>query len=108
MEDGKTCVQVNLPDTAEHYESGNGEGCWADLEGAAREAYEHDACGGRYEAVLRNDSIYYPGLACGTVVPIEMRGANRPVVPYAWLVENYAYDPALKNRIIAVLLGESG
>lgn len=42
-----------------------------------------------YTAILDNDSVYYPELVHGTEMPIEMRGENRPVVPYSWLVKNY-------------------
>ena len=88
-------VKINLPDSRESYESGNGEGCWAIIEGAAATAYEEDGRydpetgAGLYKAILDNDSWYYPGLVHGTEVPIEMRGPSRPVVPIAWLADNY-------------------
>lgn len=79
-------IKVNLPADAESYERGNGEGCWAVINGDAVMAYEDDGLGS-YTATLENDSIYYPGLGVGDVVPIEMRGEYRPVVPYGWLQE---------------------
>lgn len=83
-------VKVNLPDSQESYEHGNGEGCFARLIGAeACEAYWADAESGDYQALLDNDSWYYPGLKHGTTVPVEMRGRNRPVVPLKWLQDNY-------------------
>lgn len=82
-------IKVNLPSNKECYEYGNGEGCWAECDADVQLAYDNDEDGTHYECVLANDSLYYPGLLCGTTVPIEMRGSNRPVVPYEWLVEHY-------------------
>lgn len=79
-------VKVNLPADRQGYERGNGEGCWAVIKGDAVMAYEGDELG-NYTATLENDSVYYPGLGVGDVVPIEMRGEFRPVVPYEWLQE---------------------
>ena len=78
-------IKVNVPDTHEHYISGNGEGCWAECDKAAQAAYDNDESGTVYNVFLANDSIYYPGLMCGAIVPIEMRGEYRPVVPFEWL-----------------------
>ena len=33
--------------------------------------------------------MYYKGLLSETILPIETRGDNRPVVPYEYLNENY-------------------
>lgn len=82
-------IKINLPSNEESYKSGNGEGCWALVEEDTYKAYELDETGDGYKAILDNDSFYYPGLMAGIEIPIEMRGTNRPVVPYNWLVEHY-------------------
>lgn len=79
-------IKVNLPEDFEDYESGNGEGCWAQIDGEAIEAYENDERG-NYTATLDNDS-YSWNVKHGTQVPIELRGEYRPVVPIAWLRAN--------------------
>lgn len=75
-------IQVNIPLTEQEYLSGNGEGVWLEVDEKTRQAYDRDAVGGGYSGILSNDSIYYPGLKCGMVLPFEMRGQNRPVVEY--------------------------
>ena len=82
-------IKVNLPNNEANYLSGNGEGCFALVDEKTKIDYDNDKKGKGYTAILDNDSIYYPGLMAGTEIPIEMRGKNRPVVPYQWLVENY-------------------
>lgn len=82
-------IKVNLPGNEEAYKNGNGEGVWVLVEENIKKAYDTDESGTTYEGVLDNDSIYYPGLIHGTIIPFEMRGQNRPVTPYEWLIKNY-------------------
>lgn len=86
---GKSYLKANLPASQEEYDSGNGEGCWFIAEADAKQAYDQDAETGVYRCILDNDSDYYPGLNHGEVLPVEMRGTNRPVVPYSYLAEHY-------------------
>lgn len=86
---GKSYLKANIPASQEEYDSGNGEGCWFIAEADAKRAYDQDAETGVYRCILDNDSDYYPGLNHGEVLPVEMRGTNRPVVPYSYLVEHY-------------------
>lgn len=80
-------IKVNLPASSEAYESGNGEGVWVLVNEHVKAAYDRDATGGYYFGILDNDSCYWPGLDHGAAIPFEMRGKNRPVVPYKWLAE---------------------
>ena len=82
-------IKVNLPESEEDYLIGTGEGCWAIADKAAKRAYDEDADSGEYSVTLDNDSICWEGLIHGTVVPIEMRGDKRPVVPYNWLFARF-------------------
>lgn len=75
-------IKVNIPLTEEDYRSGNGEGVWVEVDAETRAAYDRDAIGLGYHGILANDSLYYPGLKCGDVIPFEMRGENRPVVDF--------------------------
>lgn len=78
----KVYIKVNLPLTEQEYCSGNGEGVWVRVSDETRRAYDADASGGGYSGILSNDSVYYPGLLCGTVIPFELRGEYRPVADF--------------------------
>lgn len=78
----KMYIKVNLPLTEQEYQNGNGEGVWVKVDEETRRAYEMDAVGSGYSGMLANDSIYYPGLMCGTIITFEMRGSCRPVADY--------------------------
>lgn len=82
-------IKVNLPSTQNGYEEGYGEGIWCLADHDAKIAYDTDEAGTKYTAILDNDSVYYPGLKHGVVVPIEMRGTYRPIVPLDWLEKHY-------------------
>ncbi len=85
-------IKVNLPASQEAYNGGNGEGVWCLVTKDVKKAYDADEEGTSYTAILDNDSVYYPALTHGAEIPIEMRGKNRPVVPYNWLANNYMKD----------------
>ena len=82
-------IKVNMPDNAEGYERGNGEGVFVLVDEQTKRAHDNDEESGIYFGVLDNDSFYWPGINHGEIIPFEMRGNNRPVVPLAWLVESY-------------------
>lgn len=82
-------IKVNLPATEGDYITGNGEGVFILVDAATKEAHDSDATGAGYTGILDNDSIYYKSLQHGAQVPLEMRGACRPVVPFGWLLKNY-------------------
>lgn len=87
-EESEKCIQVNLPSTAEDFENGNGEGMFAC---ATEETYqEWDSNGeGIHFVKLLNDSVYYPGLSWGTIIPVELRGKDRPVALLEELQHHY-------------------
>ena len=78
-------IKVNLPVSYQDYLDGNGEGVWMQVGPEAKKAYDTDESGTLYTGYLDNDCLYYPELKPGDLLPIEMRGENRPVVPYAFL-----------------------
>ena len=83
---GRYYIKINVPETEEDYLRGNGEGMWALVDEETKKAHDDDnVTGGGYQAELDNDSFYWPGLEHGQIVPIEMRGDKRPVVPYNWV-----------------------
>ena len=82
-------IKANLPASEKEYKDGNGEGVYVILEGEALDAYNEDRTGGHYKGILDNDSWTYKGLTHGAIVPLEMRGTNRPVVPLDWLQANF-------------------
>lgn len=82
-------IKANLPRNAEDYENGSGEGCFFLVSERTKEAHDTNESGTVYEGLLDNDSIYYKDLLHGTLLPIEMRGERRPVVPLDYLQANY-------------------
>lgn len=80
-------IKINLPGSEDSYKTGNGEGVWVLVSEQVKAIYDRDAEGGYYFGILDNDSCYWPGLNHGAAIPFEMRGKNRPVVPYEWLYD---------------------
>ena len=78
----KEFIKINLPLTMGEYHSGNGEGVWVKVDPVTRQAYDADVIGPGYFGILDNNSLYYPGLVSGAMIPFEMRGECRPVVDY--------------------------
>ena len=89
IRDGMEYIKGNLPANAADYKTGNGEGVFILVDAATKEAHDADTTGGGYFGILDNDSIYYKDLDHGARVPLEMRGVNRPVVPFEWLINHY-------------------
>ena len=85
---GEYFIKVNLPNSKASFNHGNGEGCWVKVDEYVCRVYDEDGYGD-FTGELANDSIYYPGLDCGTVIPFRMRGPMRPCVPFGWLEANY-------------------
>lgn len=78
-------IKVNFPLTETDYQTGNGEGMWVRVDKKTADAYNQDAVGPGYYGILDNDSLYYPGLNHGAVIPFEMRGEFRPVADFQFL-----------------------
>ena len=72
--------KLNLPDTFEKYQSGNGEGIWAVA--LTKELTDKIDKGSvkQFNAYAANDPMYYPHLKCGSRILSETRGRDfRPV-----------------------------
>ena len=82
-----TYIKANLPESPAAYEQGTGEGCFFLVPPEAKKAYDTNEEGTIYEGVLDNVSVYFPGILPGDLLPLEMRGDFRPVVPYDYLKE---------------------
>lgn len=84
--------KVNLPATKDEYETGNGEGVWACATASDTEKVFSDC---EYEIIfvkILNDSLYYPGLKCYDIIPVELRGECRPVAMFNELQYHYNKD----------------
>lgn len=85
----KHSIKVILPTSPQSYEAGIGEGIWAIVDDRAKTAHDLDATAAGFDCVLDNASCYWIGLYPGEVMPLEMRGHTRPVVPFDWLNERF-------------------
>ena len=73
-------IKVNLPETEESYNKGNGEGCWAEIDDKTFQDWETDREGGQYVGRLLNTPFFdFHGLQYGDLFVFEMRGDKRPV-----------------------------
>ena len=87
-------IKVNLPATYGDYMAGYGESVFVIVSANVKKAYDADENGTSYTGILDNDSYYYIGLNHGAIIPFEMRGENKPVVPYSWLTEHHELNKA--------------
>lgn len=102
-------IKVNLPLTERDYEAGNGEGVWVLVDPETKEAHDTDATGKGYVGILDNDSLYYPGLGAGELMPIEMRGEKRPVADYhSFLSKLTGISQEEKARLIQHIMEAHG
>ena len=86
-------IKANLPPTADAYPiNGAGEGVFVIVDDETKAAYDRGESGGGYDCVLDNASTYWHGLFPGEIMPLELRGEFRPVVPYPWLVEHFTLE----------------
>lgn len=95
-------IKVNLPATESDYISGYGESVFVLVDEKTKAAHDADQSGGSYKGILDNDSYYYKGLYHGAIIPFEMRGENKPVVPYSWLIEHYERSKEFFNDTQAI------
>lgn len=82
--------KVNLPSSIEDFTTGNGEGVWC----KSTRKYTDMANSKDFNNVtilveILNDSLYYKGLMCGDIIPVELRGCNRPVAYINELEKHY-------------------
>lgn len=100
--------KVNLPDTFELYQSGNGEGIWAcPADKETEDLWKNDTDGQQGVVYACNDSFYYPGeIVFGSRVLVEFRGENRPVAVWDDL-HGTAEAEQNKEKIMHKLTGEN-
>ena len=80
-------IKVNLPDEENTTSS---EGVWAVVSSETYKKVEDDTDKGtECKGIIINDSVYYPSLRYGTVIPFITNGKKRPYIKFNWLQENY-------------------
>ena len=78
-------IKVNLPASSKEFETGIGEGVWVLVDDATEAAYVNDVDKSIFRGTLDNMPLHWSNLTPGDELVLEMRGKNRPVVPYGWL-----------------------
>ena len=77
-------MKFNLPESKAKFISGNGEGIWGiPLTDEDYEIYEAESVGETFKVVLLNQAFTYP-FPWGSIITVETRGSNRPVLSYDW------------------------
>ena len=90
-------IKVNVPSSEEHYRMGIGEGVWVLVDEEVIAKREAGVSGIILAGVQDSPSEHWP-LSLADAIPFEMRGAGRPVVPYAWVkVTNKIWDAILMD-----------
>lgn len=82
-------LQVYIPATAEAYKRKSGELCFFLVSEDVKAAYDKEARGGNYTAILDEQPLFYDDLKPGQELPIKLQGTNSPIVPYEAL-KHYA------------------
>lgn len=100
--------KLNLPDTQDGFDRGNGEGVWAYSDDETKKIHDEEiVLGGIYFARILNDSVYYPGkLKYNEIVAFEMRGKYRPIAFFTEL--NEKYGPPKADEIRAAMHNMGG
>lgn len=81
-------LKANLCDSMEAYTDGIGEGIWAiPLDEDNKKLLDDDKKGTFAKIITFNNSLYFPALAAGSVVQVEIRPGNRPVLDINWMQE---------------------
>jgi len=86
--DRRKFIKVNLPDSEEKFESGNGEGIWIQtFTEADLNIYANEKPGECFLGFLANHSIYYPELPWGTVIKVKNSEDKdlRPILDRDWI-----------------------
>jgi hypothetical protein len=95
------CFKVLLPVSEEDFNEGGGESVWACADEDAYQKYKEDAESGIYFVRILNNSLYYPDLNCDSLIPVQLRGQNKPVALLREL--NKLYGTAKRDQAIQML-----
>lgn len=74
-------LKVFIPATAEAYKKGYGELCYCLVSEDVKAAYDREAKGGKYTAILDEQPLFYYDLKPGQELPIKLQGIDSPIVP---------------------------
>lgn len=83
-------IKVNLPDIID---SGEEEILYAVVDDETLSRHNQNEEGYSL-AMLLDDSIHYPGLSYGAIVPIELKKNGPPIVPFSELLAIYNRIPS--------------
>lgn len=78
-------IKANLPNSETNEIQGYGEGCFFLVSPDTAAALDRDEDGTLYAGILDNDSVYFPYIMHGELLPLVTKGKQRPVVPYKYL-----------------------
>lgn len=100
-ETNETLFKVNIPSTKEEETNGVGEGMWACTTEESYADWENNK-EGTFFVKLLNDSVYYPPLTYGNIIPVTFRKGKRPVAIVEELHHHYGISK--KEDVIRFLV----
>ncbi len=97
-------IKVNLPNTIEKFESGNGEGIWCTtLTKEDLNIYDSEEPGVEFKVVLLNHAISYP-LPWGSIIQVKnMQKDHRPILSKDWMNKVIETATAGKENLESIL-----
>lgn len=78
-------MEVIFPMSRADFDSATGITTQVLASAKAKEASERGDSKGMFEVVLDSDGLTEIGLQKGTIIPVEMRGNSKPVVPWGFV-----------------------
>ena len=95
------CFIVSLPSTPEDVQNGKGEGIWACTTEEVHQEYDNHGTGLRFVKIVNKQSMYYPNLTFGAVIPVRLNGKDRPVALLEEL--QHHYGTSKKDEVVQFL-----
>ena len=101
----KNYIKVNLPDTLDKFETGNGEGIWAVPNMPSDQSTsDSNIIGDSFDVIVLNDCLSYP-FRYGTIINVTIKNTeHRPVLTFDWMgaiIRNISGDTTTLSRMLS-------
>jgi hypothetical protein len=96
-------IRINIPNSQWSEDEGFGEGMWVIVGNDTLTEWRKEASSGVHFASTYLNSFYFQKLKEGSVIPIKMKGGERPVAIYKELVDKFG-EPNYTGRPVITSL----